>query len=170
MKKVIKKVVAKAPVKKTVAKKPMMKSGGAKKSMMKPGGTKKGNPTSSNPFGPKSGPLTEEQSSYVNYRLDRAGFPRNNFVSRDASVKLNPYTSEPEGPMYRGNYEQTLERNQRAGNTFNSSSKPNLAPGDKMTTTFTTQKKGGATKAAYKKGGTVKAAAKKKTIVKSKKK
>ena len=31
MKKVIKKVVAKAPVKKTVAKKPMMKSGGAKK-------------------------------------------------------------------------------------------------------------------------------------------
>jgi len=35
MKKVIKKVVAKAPVKKTVAKKPMMKSGGAKKPLRK---------------------------------------------------------------------------------------------------------------------------------------
>ena len=35
MKKVIKKVVAKAPVKKTVAKKPMMKTGGAKKSLPK---------------------------------------------------------------------------------------------------------------------------------------
>jgi hypothetical protein len=35
MKKVIKKVVAKAPVKKTVAKKPMMKSGGAKRTLRK---------------------------------------------------------------------------------------------------------------------------------------
>jgi hypothetical protein len=35
MKKVIKKVVAKAPVKKTVAKKPMMKYGGAKKPLRK---------------------------------------------------------------------------------------------------------------------------------------
>jgi hypothetical protein len=170
MKKVIKKVVAKAPVKRTVAKKPMMKTGGAKKSLPKAKfGKTKGNPTSSDPFGPKSGPLTEDQANYVNYRLDRSKYPKGKLVSRNESVRLNPYTSEPEGPMYRGNYEQTLERNQRAGDTFNTSSKPNLAPGDQMTTTFKSQKKGGATKSTYKKGGAIKVTAKK-VMVKSKKK
>jgi hypothetical protein len=156
MKKVIKKAVAKAPVKKTVAKKPMMKTGGAKKSLPKAKfGRRKGNPTSSDPFGPKAGPLTEDQANYVNYRLDRSRFPKENYVSRDASVRLNPYTSEPEEPMYRGYYEKGLERSQRYGDTFNTSSKPNLAPGDQMTTTFKSQKKGGTTKSTYKKGGTM---------------
>jgi len=53
MKKVIKKVVAKAPVKKTVAKKPMMKMGGAKKPLRKA------------QDGMFSGPMTESKQKYM---------------------------------------------------------------------------------------------------------
>ena len=61
MKKVIKKVVAKAPVKKTVAKKPMMKSGGSKKPFRK---------TQDGVNYPNfQGPMTESaQKEYDNYK------------------------------------------------------------------------------------------------------
>lgn len=161
MKKVIKKTASsRKPVepprgfiKPSMAKKPMMKSGGAKKSLPKAKfGKRKGNPVSSNPFGPKSGPLTEDQSKYVDYRLDKSGMPKKDFTSRDATVRLNPYTSEPEMPLYRSDVQEMYERGQREGKTFNTSSKPSLYSGDQMITTFKSQKKGGATKALPKAG------------------
>ncbi len=99
MKKVIKKVVAKAPVKKTVAKKPMMKSGGAKKSLPK---AQYGNRVF-------SGPLNKSDIE----RLDR-GYPSTAPVTIPQAPKeadlirgLNPFVN---GQMVSNEEREAMDR------------------------------------------------------------
>ena len=166
MKKVIKKVVAKTPVKKTVAKKPMMKSGGAKKPLRKYQGTTGGSSVKT-PF-----------QEYMNIP---------GAVASDTVMSRKPFTSTT---FDRSTLEKPKAKNpQNTKALINASEKTyGMDVWDRPWTTGTKnkyltteeekgfrsmgplQKKGGATKAAYKKGGVVKKATAKKTIVKSKKK
>lgn len=161
MKKVIKKVVAKAPVKKTVAKKPMMKSGGAKKSLPKaqvgkqtpfqdymktPGAVASDTVMSRKPF-------TSTSFDRSTLEKPKAKNPQNTKALIEASEKT--YGMDVwDRPWTTGTKNKYLTPEEEKG--FRS-----MGP---------LQKKGGATKAAYKKGGAVKKVTAKKVMVKSKKK
>ena len=169
MKKVIKKVVAKAPVKKTVTKKPMMKMGGAKKPLRKAqdGTTMIGTPSLKN-VGVKNiyeGPLNK--SDYEN--LNKL-YPVNNETPRIESTVMAPSVLQKDksinGPKVRmsqsaGNqYMQNRVANYlRSGRTLDSDSELGVfAPKEKDLYSVEGKKRGGAIK---KKGGAIKATAKK---------
>ena len=162
MKKVIKKVVAKAPVKKTVAKKPMMKTGGSKKSLPKAQpGQSVGTPfqgymkntgavasdTLMKTTDPENVQLNGQPGFWYVQKKPVAKNPNNQCVLEQAFEKTygQGWKSESGQPGKGETFEQYKRR---------------MGP---------LQKKGGTTKSTYKKGGAVKVTTKK-VMVKSKKK
>ena len=126
MKKVIKKVVAKAPVKKTVAKKPMMKSGGVKKPLPK---AKDGII--------QQGPLSEEDTKLVNDKLVKMGFK---------DIPEGPYAI-PDFYGAKNNMQNTYENNIRRKSTFNTNKSQDKI-GQSIKDGKVVYKKGGAVKKA----------------------
>jgi hypothetical protein len=170
MKKVIKKVVAKAPVKKTVAKKPMMKSGGAKKPLRK---AQYGN---TGDFDVKPPATRGEAMENLSYYGDREGLVSNvEKRKKDAMQNKAFYDSSPATPGYKkGPFQDTdleranaaLKRRDNAEKYLRENDKANPIGRLKTKAVTPIQKKGGATKAAYKKGGAVKKVTAKKPMMK----
>ena len=161
MKKVIKKVVAKAPVKKTVAKKPLRKAqdGISFKNRTEALGMLNQNPREDILKSIESSKKRKDQEKefYNSLSPVETGRVRAPYSSADVDKDIQRNTNQL---IYRDAAEKYLRENDKAN------------PIGRLKTKAVTpiQKKGGATKAAYKKGGVVKKVTAKKVMVKSKKK
>ena len=152
MKKVIKKVVAKAPVKRTVAKKPMMKTGGSKKSLPK---AQLAGQTPFQGYMKNTGAVASDtvmsRKQFTPTTFDRSTLEKpkpKNPQNTEALIKASEKTYGMDvwdRPWTTGTKNKYLTTEEEKG--FRS-----MGP---------LQKKGGATKSTYKKGGVVKVTAKK---------